>query len=45
MALKRYTTDNVACTVIDFKGAEGWSSAAEPQKGGGGWLGGLFGKK
>lgn len=45
IALKRYTTDNVAVVVVDMKG-EGWT--AKPKKAGGsggGLLGSLFGKK
>lgn len=42
IALKRYTTDNVAVVVADLKGSDGWQK--KTQKGKGGRLfGGLFG--
>jgi len=49
VALKRYTSDNVACVVLDFKdnGARAAAAAAassESGTGGGNWLKGLFGK-
>lgn len=43
-ALKRYSTDNISCIVVDFKGPEYWktleSAGAAPS-----WLGALFGNK
>ena len=53
IALKRYTSDNVACIVLDFIGAEQRaedSASSDNENGGGsggifGKISGLFGKK
>lgn len=41
IALKRYTTDNVAVIVADMKGKDSWT--AKPSRKGKGLLSGLFG--
>ena len=50
VALKRYTSDNVACIVLDFAGKDdrtaiSSSSAGSFSNSGGNWLKGLFGQK
>jgi protein phosphatase 2C family protein 2/3 len=42
-ALKRYTSDNATCIVVDLRSEARRQQQAGQRQQGGGWLGGLFG--